>query len=720
MTPNHRTNNAKEIREAIFATIDPKRIAENLRQFTKEPHVAGTEANKRVAEKIANIWKQNGIEDVHFVPYDVLLSYPNFSSPNHLSVLSADGQVNFRTDGVSPELMAPNSEDLRSSIQWLAYSAEGTVEGEAVYCHYGREEDFERLSKEFNITSLKGKIAILRYNVEYRGDKVRNAQERGAIGAILYSDPAEVARDGIEPGHTFPSAVWMPIGGVQRGSLKELNGDPLTPLLPARADFFKERTLEEAQEQKVLPSIPVLPLSYGDATQILSRIDGPKVPSEWQGNCGNFSYRVGPNLVKGQRLKLEVQSKMETRTVQNVIGYIRGAEFPDEWVMLGNHFDAWVFGSIDPNSGTAILAEVGRAFAEAVKTKGWRPKRTLVFCAWDAEEHGLIGSNEFVEEFANVLTERAVVYLNVDLISNNQSLDVRTVPSLYSAVTDAAKTVPNPMDSERRMGRETVFDSWLHFFPAPTRWLPQMPKMAVPGGGSDHATFLHFLGIPVADFTYRNASWLTYPLYHSRYELPFVNEHLFDNNNLAVHKAVGQYWAELGRAFADSPLLPINATVFAHKLLADYVGAVKESVLSLHLRFPNASAPAVRQLSNLLQNVRLFIEQAEKFERELSMEKETPKLARANSRLRKLDQCFVNPTMGLAREEPEKRHVLFSMAKGDSYQVDVMAAVQQKIMQLANAKSEKQRANRGRELALELTVIQQATLCAVRTLRETI
>uniref|UniRef100_A0A914I4M5 Uncharacterized protein n=1 Tax=Globodera rostochiensis TaxID=31243 RepID=A0A914I4M5_GLORO len=690
--PNHRANNGfspEEVREAIFDTFDPNRIADNLRQFTQEPHVAGTDSNRKVAERIANLWKQNGLEDVHFVPYDVLLSYPNFTSPNHLSVLSADGRVNFRTEGISPELKVVDSseaEDLSSSIQWLAYSAEGTVEGEAVYCHYGRREDFERLEKEFNISTLEGKIAILRYNVEFRGDKVRNAQERGAIGAILYSDPAEVAREGIAPGHTFPSAVWMPDGGVQRGSLKQPNGDPLTPLLPSRADFFKERTLEEVQENKVLPSIPVLPLSYGDAAQILSRMGGPKVPLEWQGNCGNFPYHIGPSFDKGQRLKLEVQSKMEIRTVQNVIGYIRGAEFPDEWVMLGNHFDAWVFGSIDPNSGSAILAEVGRAFAEVVKTKAWRPKRTLVFCAWDAEEHGMIGSTEFVEEFANVLAERAVVYLNVDLISNNQSLDVRTVPSLYTAVTKAAKTVPNPMASERQLGRETMFDTWLNYFPAPTSWLPDTPKMAVPGGGSDQATFLLFLGIPVVDLTYRNASWLTYPLYHSRYELPYVNEHLFDNNDLAVHKAVGQYWAELGRAFADSPLLPINATIFAHKLLADYVGGVKEPIMSLYARFPDATKAAVGQLSHLLQNVRLFIAQAQHFERALS-EDEQPKLAWANRRLQKLDQCFVNPTMGPAREEPEKRHVLFSQAQGDSYQVDVMAAVQKKMAQLENAQT---------------------------------
>uniref|UniRef100_A0A914HXR2 Glutamate carboxypeptidase 2 n=1 Tax=Globodera rostochiensis TaxID=31243 RepID=A0A914HXR2_GLORO len=697
----------EEIRSSIFANIDPGRIAANLEAFTEKPHPAGTEANKKVADRIMETWKANGLEDVHQIPYDVLLSYPKWDTPNHVYVLASNDRVLFKTDGLSPDLTG-NDSTPEASIQWLAYSPEGTVQGQPVYCHHGRVQDFDRLEKEFGIANLNGKIAIMRYGENYRGDMVHHAYERGASGVIIYSDPAEIARDG--PDQVYPRTDWMPPSGVQRGSLLRADGDPLTPLLPARKDFHTERTIENAQlDPETMPPIPTIPLSYGDAYHILSRMDGPEVPSEWRGGL-NITYRVGPGFKsgKGQTVRVEVHSRLEVRTIQNVVGYIWGSERPDEWVMLGNHYDAWVFGAIDPNSGSAILAEVGTGLAQTVRTTGWRPKRTVVFCAWDAEEPGLIGSTEFVEEFADVLKERAIVYMNVDNIPSNVSLYVRAVPSLYQAAVDASKSVKDPIT-----GKGSVFDSWIGHFPSKTDWLPGVPNMGIPGGGSDQKSFLDFLGIPAMMIAYIDPSRGQYPLYHTRYELPFVNEQIFDNNHLAVHKAVGEYWAELARLFADSPLLPISATTFAHRFLADYLEGIKKPILSINSQFPNDTEPAKSQLDNLIKNAHQFMAQAEAFEREQSA---NANLEWANVRLRKLDQCFVNPSMGIAREEPTKRHVLFATSKDNSYAATTMSIVYKRIGQLREAKSGAERVKRANELALELTVVQQAIRCAINTL----
>uniref|UniRef100_A0A183BS25 N-acetylated-alpha-linked acidic dipeptidase 2 n=1 Tax=Globodera pallida TaxID=36090 RepID=A0A183BS25_GLOPA len=652
-----------EIRASIFASIDPKRITESLEKITARPHQAGTEANRDVAKMIAGIWKEKGLEDVHFIPYKVLLSYPNFQSPNHVSVLDEDGKTLFQTSGVSADLVGDDS-SVPTGIQWLAYSANGTVDGKLVNCHYGSVADFVRLEKEF------GKIAIMRYGRVYRGDMVRRAAERGAIGAIIYSDPAEVAKDGTEPSNVFPATDWLPPSGVQRGSLLEANGDPLSPLLPARKDFHKEKTIAQAQNERLVPSIPAVPIGYGDAVHLLSRLGGVPVPEEWLGAL-NISYRIGPEFRKGkgQMVKLEVKSTLEIRTIQNVIGYIWGSEYPDEWVMLGNHFDAWVFGAVDPNSGTSILAEVARAFVTTIRATGWRPKRTLVFCAWDAEEYGLTGSVEFTEEFANVLSERAVVYLNLDLISSNQTLDVHAVPTLHKAVVDSAKLVPDPIDAKR-----TMFDTWKAHFPPKEG--QDMPQMGVPGSESDHWNFMNFLGIPVADFTYRSVDRVGYPLYHSRYELPLVNEHLFDPNHFAVHKAMGQFWAELARSFADSELLPFSPGIFAHKLMYEYLDDLQQSIFNLYNEFPTETEPAKRQLNSLVASVLEFIEQADKAK---AVPDDGAKTAEwLNGRLRKLDRCFVNAAMGMAREHPGSQHVLYSLTMEDMYPATVMGAVKKR------------------------------------------
>ncbi|EYB96153.1 hypothetical protein Y032_0153g2937 [Ancylostoma ceylanicum] len=708
------------ISSALISNINPENIKANLRKFTKDPHLAGTEANKRVAHEIAQLWSDAGLEDVHTIPYEVLLSYPDFTTPNRVIITNSDGKQVFKSSGVSPTILPDEQGSKYAGHQWLAYSASGKVSADVVYCNRGLQQDFDNL-KRMNI-DLKGKIALMRFGEGFRGDKVYKAQQNGAIGAILFSDPDDIARDGIDEAHVYPNTLWMPNEGVQRGSIMHGDGDPLTPLYPSKKELFKSRTIEQAKRDGALPSIPVLPVSYSTAYQILSRMKGRPAPQPWQGAI-NVTYKVGPGFQSDETLTISVNGNLKIKKIRNVVGYIRGKDEPDRYVILGNHYDAWVYGSMDPNSGTAILAEVARAMMQAVNESGWRPARTIMFAAWDGEEHGIIGSTEFVEEFTDILRQRAIVYLNMDCLHGNTSLHVGTTPSLYRITMDAARKIENPSKSEKAKGRETMYDSWVKTFPSGTPGLPNIP---VPGGGSDHAAFLTYAGVPVVDFTYKNATTRdTYPLYHTMYETPFLNEHLLDTDNFAVHRAVGQYWAELARYFTDEAVLPFNTTELANVILKDYIPALAKALTPLKY-YQKAIQPAVQQLSYMTRASQEFLQMSRKFEMTMYFTRSAfsqnpfdPRhISAVNERLMNAQRCFINPR-GMATA-PQSRHVLYSISEHDSYSSRQMAAVYDAVDAFANADSDQQRVVLGMEIANQMSIVQHSIHCATSTLKDVI
>ncbi|VDL82262.1 unnamed protein product [Nippostrongylus brasiliensis] len=424
----------------------------------------------------------------------------------------------------------------------------------------------------------------------FRGNKVANAEKYGAIGAILFSDPAEVAPNGTRNEDVYPNTVYMPPHGVQRGTLKNGDGDPLTPLYPSIPALWHSGSIEkvsllfmhcfrcifiqsecmyfQSRADGELPSIPVIPLSYSFAWELLSRMKGPAAPATWRGAL-NVTYNLGPGLNNNLKTTITVNGGLEVkdipkiryispigfRRIMNVVGYLTGSEEPDRYVILGNHYDAWTYGAQDPNSGTAALTEVIRATMQVVNETSWRPARTLMFAAWDAEEYGLIGSTEFVEEFSELLSRRTVAYINMDLIKGNQTIEVRSVPSLEDQVVQASMKVQNPRKDQYETMGPTVYDAWIHYSHDPTA--AGLPLISVPDGGSDQKAFMEYLGVPVVDFSYVDADKHdTYPLYHTLYETPFTNEHLLDTDNFTVHRAVAQYWIELALRFADAPTLP--------------------------------------------------------------------------------------------------------------------------------------------------------------------
>ncbi|EPB70664.1 peptidase, M28 family [Ancylostoma ceylanicum] len=547
------------------------------------------------------------------------------------------------------------------------------------------------------------------------------------------------------------------------------DGDPLTPLYPSKKELFKSRTIEQAKRDGALPSIPVLPVSYSTAYQILSRMKGRPAPQPWQGAI-NVTYKVGPGFQSDETLTISVNGNLKIKKIRNVVGYIRGKDEPDRYVILGNHYDAWVYGSMDPNSGTAILAEVARAMMQAVNESGWRPARTIMFAAWDGEEHGIIGSTEFVEEFTDILRQRAIVYLNMDCLHGNTSLHVGTTPSLYRITMDAARKIENPSKSEKAKGRETMYDSWVKTFPSGTPGLPNIP---VPGGGSDHAAFLTYAGVPVVDFTYKNATTRdTYPLYHTMYETPFLNEHLLDTDNFAVHRAVGQYWAELARYFTDEAVLPFNTTELANVILKGYAlekcqkscfgwlwsPNLIEGRLSENITIPpsmysycrsSGISPNESQIrdDHVLHAIGIFAESVRPpayFSRERETDEVNPTAICIHNPQQQLipsysaQRCFINPR-GMATA-PQSRHVLYSISEHDSYSSRQMAAVYDavgfwwlgsvtsgdgpipsfQVDAFANADSDQQRVVLGMEIANQMSIVQHSIHCATSTLKDVI
>ncbi len=453
-----------------------------------------------------------------------------------------------------------------------AYSADGDVTAPLVYVNYGVPEDYEQLER-LGI-AVKGAIVIARYGQSWRGIKPKVAGEHGAIGCLIYSDPED---DGYYQGDVFPEGAWRPRDGVQRGSVMDMPtypGDPLTPGVGATKDA-KRLPLNAAQ---TLTKIPVLPISYGDAQPLLAALKGPVAPESWRGALP-ITYHVGPGPAK---VHLRVQSNWDLKTLYDVIATIPGTVYPDQWIVRGNHHDAWVNGAQDPQSGQAPLMEEARALSELLK-QGWKPKRTIIYAAWDGEEPGLLGSTEWAEAHAAELQQKAAVYLNTD--SNSRGyLGVSGSHSLERFINDVAKDITDP---------ETNLSVWKR---AQLRQIQrgrqeerqearQRPDLRIEalGSGSDYTVFLDHLGIASLNLGYGGEAGGG--IYHSIYDDFYWYTH-FDDANFAYGRALAQTVGTAVLRLADADVLPYEFTDFAdtihkyvgelQKLLKDKQDEVKE------------------------------------------------------------------------------------------------------------------------------------------------
>ncbi len=543
---------------------DSRLAEEHLRILTKVPHMAGTVEDKATADYVAQKFRDAGL-DTEIVEYKVWMNYPAEISVDLVAPAGVEmhGPTREHVDGDTYQ------DDPRIVMPFNGMSPSGDVEADVVYANYGTPEDFDKLDKLK--VDVRGKVVLVRYGQNFRGVKVFVAQERGAAGMIIYSDPAD---DGWRRGDKYPDGPWRPDTGVQRGSVGymfEFPGDPTTPGVASVASLPDSRRIPPEQSAQ-MPKIPVTPLSYHDAWPVLQHLGGPDSPREWQGALP-FTYHVGPGPAK---LKMHLRQDYQFRTLWDVIGRARGSELPDEWVVAGNHRDAWVYGAVDPNSGTAAMLEAVHGVGELLKS-GWKPKRTLIFASWDGEEEGLMGSTEWVEEHESELGN-AAAYFNMDVAVSGQKFGASAVPSLKQFLREVTKVVPSPKGG-------TVYEAWQKAAESdaqnPTEAIGggrRTPAAAVKGdvpvgdlgSGSDYTAFLQHLGIPSSDVS----SSGPYGVYHS----------VFDN--FAWFKKFGDpdfvYEQQMARVFgletvrmADADVLPYDYEEYG-KEIAVYLDAARK------------------------------------------------------------------------------------------------------------------------------------------------
>ena len=534
--PSRAAAEERAIEQSYRGLTSTDKIMKFHRYLTAEPHPAGSKRNNELAQWVADLWRMQGLEDVTIHEYDVLNSSPREISlemvhPKHY-------RASLREDAYDVD---PDTKNADVSVAYLGYSASGEVTAPVVYAHSGNPEDYETLRKRG--ISVRGKIVLVRYSnpYSYRGFKALTAQREGAAAILIYSDPAE---DGFTKGDVYPKGPWGPESHIQRGAITYDFIEPGDPLTPGWASVPGAKRIAP-EDALSLPKIMGIPLSWHDAKHLLENMDGPEAPDSWQGGLP-LKYRMG-----GKKVVVHLKVDMDTRTQPYYVteARIRGSETPDEWVVLGNHRDAWAFGGVDPSSGTAAMLEMTRNLGQLLR-EGVRPKRTMVFCSWDGEEYALTGSTEWGEQYADELKQKAVAYLNVDEATSGKYFQGDAVGSLAPLLVDVSKTVSAPSG-------KTLYDDWkadrkkeLHeSHPLADSELANTRI----GSGSDHTVFLNFLGIPVMGLTFVGP----YGVYHSMYDDFYWMNH-FGDPGYRYHAVMTQLWGAIAMRLGNAAILPYD------------------------------------------------------------------------------------------------------------------------------------------------------------------
>lgn len=575
--------------------VSPNSLKAMLRTLTEEPHVAGTPADLKTAEFVRDRLRAWGWS-AELVPYDVLLNYPESAGidPKPANPTLEITRPSAKRLSVT-EAAQKRDKDSASAQAWPAfhgYGVSGTAEGQVVYANYGRPEDFDALAS-LGIDA-RGKLVLVRYGKLFRGLKLREAQLRGARGLLIFSDPAD---DGYMKGDVYPNGPYRPASAVQRGSVQFLSfgpGDPATPGRPsipgtprlpidplngfplepkARAEWEASTGLKR---DEYFATIPSLPISYEAAQPILEQLAGPNVPEGWQGGLP-LAYHVGPGPVE---VRFSIEMNYQIRKIWNVVASLKGREEPGRSIMIGNHRDAWTYGAVDPSSGTAATMEVCRVLGEAYRN-GWRPRRTLTYASWDAEEYGLVGSTEYAEQFGPQLQKEVALMLNVDSAVSGTELDLEGVPSLRDLVLASAATVADPRTGKnlKEQWLKSAKAAWAAEEPVvidDSLWAVQTqkavakatampkpdetfsPKLGDLGSGSDYTAYLDHLGIPAADINFSGR----YGVYHSIYDNFFWMEKFGDPEFIQHATAARLYTAIILKSSSEA-VLPMTFTPYA-------------------------------------------------------------------------------------------------------------------------------------------------------------
>ena len=543
--------------EKFKAIPSPQLMRDYMQRLSAQPHHVGASYDRDNAEWLAAKFKEFGL-DTHIETFDIL-----FPTPKERAVELVEGGPKFVAKLQEPVVpQDPTSNQQNAQLPtYNAYSIDGDVTAPLAFVNYGIPEDYEQLERLG--VSVRGAVVIAKYGRSWRGIKPKVAAEHGAVGCLIYSDPNE---DGFKQGETFPAGAWRPRDGVQRGSVADdpiYPGDPLTPGVGAK----KNAKRLELKDSKVITKIPVLPISYGDAEPLLAAIGGPVAPRAWRGGLG-VTYHVGPGPGK---VHLKVKSNWDLKTIYDVIGKIPGTTNADQWIIRGNHHDAWVNGAQDPISGLIAVLEEARGLGELVK-QGWKPKRTIIFCAWDAEEPGLIGSTEFAEEHADELKEHAVVYINSD-VNGRGYFGAEGSHTLEKFVNDVARDIQDP---------ETKLSIWKR---AQLRQIGRPDDIAerqearsrtdlrigALGSGSDYGAFLQHDGVASLNLGFGGEDGGG--IYHSIYDDFYWFTH-FSDTEFVYGRALAQAAGTAIMRLADAELLPFEYANFSDTMQS-YVKELK-------------------------------------------------------------------------------------------------------------------------------------------------
>ncbi|MDB4889175.1 MAG: peptidase [Gemmatimonadetes bacterium] len=546
-TPGYSPTNAmaeRAVEAQAISRPDAARARAHSRILSAETHVAGTPAQARTRDYVIAQMKAMGLE-TEVRQYDVFIPHPTSVQVWRVSPRPKALQL------AEPRVPGDPSSALWQYPTVNGHSGAGDVTGDVIYVNYGLIEDYALLDS-LGI-SVKGKITIARYGRSFRGIKAREAEKHGATALLIYSDPQQ---DGYVTGDVYPKGPMRNKDGVQRGSVFNGAGDPATPGYPSIAGAPRL-----TQDRMTIPHIPVVPISYGNASELLDGLGGRDVPQSWQGGLP-FRYHVGPGPLKARVRVVDDRATKGTKPIYDTFGVVRGSEFPDEIVMVGGHRDGWGPGTSDNVSGTVSVLEAARAVSDAVKA-GHKPKRTIVFATWDAEEWGLMGSSEYVEDDSLRLMKGGVAYLNQDVAASGARFGGGGSPSLRATLRDIARSVPDPS------GKGSVYAEWRRYSAVADT---AEPAMGDPGGGSDFAGFYNHLGMPIAEWGFGGAGGV----YHSQYD-DFTWMTKFGDSTFAYHATAARIGAAMLLRLANADILPYDYVEFA-RTMQRYLPAVDRAL----------------------------------------------------------------------------------------------------------------------------------------------
>ncbi len=621
----------RDLEEKARQHPDSVRARRYVERMAAEPHHAGSAGSKAVAEYALGLFREWGF-DAAIEEFEALLPYPTARS------LEMTAPVKFRARLAEPVMKEdPDSGDRNQLPTYNAYSGSGDVAGPLLYVNYGIPADYDALEKMG--IDARGKIVIARYGQSWRGTKAKAAQERGALACLIYSDPRD---DGHFQGDVFPKGPYRPADSVQRGSVMDMPLHVGDPLSPGWASEKGSKRLDRKEAATVM-KIPVLPISAADAQPLLARLGGPVAPVEWRGSLP-ITYHLGPG---DAIVRVRAEFDWTTKPVHNVIARMPGARLPGEWILYGNHHDAWVNGAADPISGAVALLETARSIAELRKT-GWKPDRTIVFALWDAEEFGLIGSTEWVEKHRDELRGKAVAYLNSDMNAGG-GFSGGGSPVLEKFLRQVIRDVRDPggvtvlATREDKAGKERF-------------------RLSAPGAGSDYVAFVHHLGIPVLNLGFNGPG--NQGTYHSIYDsVAWFSRHM--DRDLRYGRTLAQVMSTSILRLSGASLLPYEFGGF-HAAVAGYYEDLRKQHSNLDLA-------EVRREIDVLAGQAARYETA--FEAAVSRKADPAKLSAVNRHLAASERAMLREA-GLPGR-PWYKHWIYAPGIHTGYSATTLPAVRE-------------------------------------------